>query len=71
MRNRSIYQDIALHSVDEFLKLAPPDMCPPDIMANDHQLMIQRLSFELAERQRWVTLFAIKPFRMYIYGQLW
>ena len=57
MGNRSIYQDITLHSVDEFLKLAPPEMCPPDITANDHQLMIQRLSFELAERQRWVRFF--------------
>jgi len=47
----SIYQDIPLHSVDEFLKLAPPEMRPPEIMWNDHQLMVQRLSFELAERQ--------------------
>jgi len=47
----SIYQDIPLHSVDEFLKLAPPEMRPPEIMRNDHQLMIHRLSFELAERQ--------------------
>jgi len=49
---RSIYQDIPLHSVDQFLKLAPPGMYSPEIMRNDHQLMIQRLSFELAERQR-------------------
>ena len=52
MGKRSIYQDIPLHSVEEFLKLAPPEMCPPEIMTNDHRLMIQRLSFELAERQR-------------------
>jgi THO complex subunit 5 len=52
MGNRSIYQDIPLHSVDEFLELAPAEMRPPEIMTNDHQLMIQRLSFELAERQR-------------------
>jgi THO complex subunit 5 len=38
--------------MDEFLKLAPPEMRPPEIMTNDHKLMIQRLSFELAERQR-------------------
>lgn len=45
----SIYQDVNLYSMDEFKELAPPEALVDD----EHQLMLNRLSFELAERQRY------------------
>ncbi|KAF4574599.1 THOC5 family protein [Pleurotus pulmonarius] len=44
----SIYQDIPLYSLEEFKDLAPPEAQTDD----QHQLMLNRLAFELAERQR-------------------
>ncbi|KAL1722274.1 Fms-interacting protein-domain-containing protein [Schizophyllum commune] len=44
----SIYQDIPLYPIDEFRRLAPPEAHSDD----PHQLMLNRLSFELVERQR-------------------
>jgi Fms-interacting protein/Thoc5 len=49
---RSIYQDIPLYNLDEFLSLAPPEARTDDVLHNEHQLMLNRLSFELVERQR-------------------
>ena len=48
----SIYQDVPLHSLDEFRELAPEAARTPEVLADEHQLMLNRLSFELAERQR-------------------
>ncbi|KAI9000973.1 Fms-interacting protein-domain-containing protein, partial [Trametes punicea] len=48
----SIYQDIALHSLEEFKQLAPEEARTEDVLADEHQLMLNRLSFELSERQR-------------------
>lgn len=48
----SIYQDVPLHALPEFQELAPPEARTPDVLDNSHQLMLNRLSFELAERQR-------------------
>ncbi|KAG8218459.1 Fms-interacting protein-domain-containing protein [Butyriboletus roseoflavus] len=48
----SIYQDVPLHSLPEFQELAPPEARTPDVLDNPHQLMLNRLSFELVERQR-------------------
>lgn len=48
----SIYQDVPLHSLAEFQELAPPEARTTDVLGNPHQLMLNRLSFELAERQR-------------------
>ncbi|KIJ20035.1 hypothetical protein PAXINDRAFT_67712 [Paxillus involutus ATCC 200175] len=48
----SIYQDVPLHSLPEFQELAPPEARSPDVLETPHQLMLNRLSFELAERQR-------------------
>jgi THO complex subunit 5 len=48
----SNYQDVPLHSVPEFQQLAPPEARSTDVFENPHQLMLNRLSFELAERQR-------------------
>jgi len=51
-KSRSIYQDIPLYSLDGFVQLAPPEARTDDVLADEHQLMLNRLSFELAERQR-------------------
>ncbi|KAF8812419.1 hypothetical protein BYT27DRAFT_7231379 [Phlegmacium glaucopus] len=48
----SIYQDVPLYSVDEFKRLAPQEARTDQVLSDDHQLMLNRLSFELAERQR-------------------
>jgi THO complex subunit 5 len=44
----SIYQDVPLYSLDQFRELAPAEA----VVNDEHQLMLNRLSFELAERQR-------------------
>ena len=48
----SIYQDISLYSVEEFKTLAPAESRTDEVLANEHQLMLTRLNFELTERQR-------------------
>ncbi|KAG1833157.1 Fms-interacting protein-domain-containing protein, partial [Suillus variegatus] len=48
----SIYQDVPLYSLSEFKTLAPPEARSDDVLQNVHQLMLNRLSFELVERQR-------------------
>ncbi|KAG0709649.1 Fms-interacting protein-domain-containing protein [Suillus ampliporus] len=48
----SIYQDVPLYSLPEFKNLAPPEARSDDVLQNTHQLMLNRLSFELVERQR-------------------
>ena len=42
-----------MHSQEEFLRLAPIEARTEDVLANEHQLMLNRLGFELAERQRY------------------
>jgi len=44
----SIYQDVPLYNMEQFKELAPPEA----LVKDEHQLMLNRLSFELAERQR-------------------
>ncbi|KAF5389053.1 hypothetical protein D9757_004898 [Collybiopsis confluens] len=48
----SVYQDIPLYSLEEFQRLAPEEASSLSVLEDDHQLMLNRLSFELAERQR-------------------
>ncbi|KAI0045290.1 hypothetical protein FA95DRAFT_1521558 [Auriscalpium vulgare] len=48
----SIYQDIQMYTVEQFMELAPPEARTDDALSNPHQLMLNRLSFELVERQR-------------------
>jgi len=48
----SMYQDITLYPLDEFKRLAPGEARMDEVLGNPHQLMLNRLSFELAERQR-------------------
>ncbi|KAF7332224.1 THO complex subunit 5 [Mycena kentingensis (nom. inval.)] len=48
----TIYQDVATHSMEEFLRLAPPEARGDEVLADEHQLLLNRLSFEFVERQR-------------------
>lgn len=52
-RVRSIYQDIPLYSEEEFLEKAPESLRIEEALSNEHVLMLSRLNFELAERQRY------------------
>ncbi len=36
------------------MRLAPPEARTNDVLVDEHQLMLNRLSFELAERQRYL-----------------
>ena len=38
------------------MTVAPEEARTEDVLADEHQLMLNRLSFELFERQRYVTL---------------
>jgi THO complex subunit 5 len=49
----SIYQDVPLYSLEEFKRLAPEEARTEEVLADEHQLMLNQLSFELAERQRY------------------
>src|ERR1700722_6180462 len=60
MRNRSIYQDVPLYTLEEFIVLAPPQARTDAVLADNHQLMLNRLSFELAERQRSAPSLSLK-----------
>ena len=42
--------------MDKFKELAPPEA----VVDDEHQLMLNRLSFELAERQRYILYY---PYR--------
>lgn len=48
----SIYEDVPVHDLNEFKLRAPEEATAPDVLQDEHQLMLNRLSFELAERQR-------------------
>ncbi|PFH52740.1 hypothetical protein AMATHDRAFT_1791 [Amanita thiersii Skay4041] len=48
----SIYQDVPLYTLEQFKSLAPEEARTDDVLSDEHQLMLNRLSFELAERQR-------------------
>jgi len=43
---------VPLYSLNEFIQQAPPEARTEEALADEHQLMLNRLSFELAERQR-------------------
>ena len=54
-RDRSIYEEVPLLPVEEFVQLAPPEARSEEVLRDEHQLMLNRLSFELAERQRFAS----------------
>ncbi|KAJ1344183.1 hypothetical protein BSLG_001323 [Batrachochytrium salamandrivorans] len=45
------YQDIVLHSDEQFVRLAPAELASAAILADSHALMLSRLRFELSERK--------------------
>ncbi|PPQ77735.1 hypothetical protein CVT25_011170 [Psilocybe cyanescens] len=49
---RQFASDISLYSVEEYKLLAPEESRTKEILDDEHQLMLNRLNFELAERQR-------------------
>lgn len=51
--DRSIHQDIPLYSMELFTILAPDESKTEEILNDPHQLIINRLNFELSERQRY------------------
>ncbi|KAI0003077.1 Fms-interacting protein-domain-containing protein [Russula compacta] len=48
----SVYQDIQMYSVEQFIELSPQEAHSEDVLSDEHQLMLNRLGFELVERQR-------------------
>jgi THO complex subunit 5 len=48
----SVYQDIQMYSVEQFIELSPTEAHSEDALSDEHQLMLNRLGFELVERQR-------------------
>ncbi|KAG8924213.1 hypothetical protein FRC01_011802 [Tulasnella sp. 417] len=47
-----IYQDIPIHDLEEFESSAPEELQTPDILADEHQLMLSRLRFELLQAKK-------------------
>ena len=41
-----------MYSVEQFIELSPLEAHSDDVLADEHQLMLNRLGFELVERQR-------------------
>jgi hypothetical protein len=41
-----------MYSVEQFIELSPPEAHSEDALSDEHQLMLNRLGFELVERQR-------------------
>ena len=48
----SVYQDIQMYSIEQSIELSPLEAHAEDVLSNEHQLMLNRLGFELVERQR-------------------
>ncbi len=57
MAHRTIYQNVPLVSVEEFMQTAPEALRPSELSEN--QLMINRLQFELDERKRYFSVIII------------
>jgi hypothetical protein len=41
-----------MYSIEQFIELSPSEAHSEDVLSNEHQLMLNRLGFELVERQR-------------------
>lgn len=46
-----------MYSVEQFIELSPPEAHTEEALSDEHQLMLNRLGFELVERQRFDTEF--------------
>jgi hypothetical protein len=51
MAIRYLYTDVDMYTLDEFMEKAPEELRAPNIDA--HTLMLNRLQFELQERERY------------------
>ena len=49
--------------MEEFMQLAPEEARTEEVLTDEHQLMLNRLSFELSERQRYATTHFVMPRR--------
>lgn len=54
--NSSIYQEVPIYTLEEFVERAPEEMRTEEALNDEHTLMANRINFELIERQRWVYL---------------
>ncbi|ELU45843.1 FimP domain-containing protein [Rhizoctonia solani AG-1 IA] len=50
--NSSIYQEVPLHTLDEFMSISPEEARTEEILKDEHQLLLRRLNLELSERAR-------------------
>ena len=41
-----------MYSIEQFIELSPSEAHSQDVLSDEHQLMLNRLGFELVERQR-------------------
>jgi len=41
-----------MYPLEQFIELSPPEAHSEEVLSNEHQLMLNRLGFELVERQR-------------------
>jgi THO complex subunit 5 len=41
-----------MYPLEQFIELSPPEAHSEDVLSNEHQLVLNRLGFELVERQR-------------------
>lgn len=48
----SIYQEVPLHPLEEFMTIAPEEARSEEVLKDEHQLLLRRLNLELTERIR-------------------
>ncbi|KAG8786798.1 hypothetical protein FRC12_016239 [Ceratobasidium sp. 428] len=49
----SIYQDVPLQPLEEFMTIAPEEARTEEVLKDEHQLLLRRLNLELSERMRY------------------
>lgn len=52
----SIYQEVPLHPLEEFMTIAPEEARSEEVLKDEHQLLLRRLNLELTERIRQVYI---------------
>ncbi|KAF8268233.1 Fms-interacting protein-domain-containing protein [Lactarius quietus] len=48
----NVLRTFPMYSVEQFIELSPPEAHTEEALSDEHQLMLNRLGFELVERQR-------------------
>lgn len=51
----TVYEEVPLRPMDEFLAHAPEESRAPAVTEDAHELLVHRLQFELEERRRYVA----------------